>query len=121
LRAKLGLNAESAHFARLFASSNVGLPYGVLDFSLPEAGKPFNFGEVISDFRLESGAFLQDLAVDPDFQKNGIGTELRNKGLRFVQCDTTSRRELWRGDFSIASDLRALHVQYRCPAAGAGV
>jgi len=52
-------------------------------FTARKDGKLVGFIDVLSDGIADS--YLQDLAIHPNFQRKGIGTELVKKAIRFLQ------------------------------------
>ena len=68
--------------------NNTG-PFSVLKeklytyFTARKKGKLIGFIDVLSDGIAD--AYLQDLAVHPDYQKMGIGSELMKRTIRFLQ------------------------------------
>ena len=52
-------------------------------FTARKDGKLIGFIDVLSDGIAD--AYLQDLAIHPDFQRKGIGTELVKNTIRFLQ------------------------------------
>lgn len=52
-------------------------------FTARKDGKLVGFIDVLSDGIAD--AYLQDLAINPEFQRKGIGTELVKNAIRFLQ------------------------------------
>jgi ribosomal protein S18 acetylase RimI-like enzyme len=76
LRKKCGLSLKTEHAA------TIGLPKSLYSITIREEGRLIGMGRAIGD--LGCHVQITDIAVHPDFQKQGLGFKIMEKIMTFV-------------------------------------